>query len=210
MKYHLTAMIFLLILSLGSIVYTVAYERVDAPPTPEPIQHSEDYQKGLQFARTYHSAYANYLAADPAVDEEFVKKVAFYKAYSELYSMKLTEEQAIEKLRERKLLAEYAKENDLYPSEEEIRAYIQIVADTFLHVSYDLKEGVKAGLGITEKQFFFDFQRDQYEEALVRTKIVENLKRTNQKREDESDNQYHNRMLNELDNLLVALKAESQ
>lgn len=206
MKIHLAVMAFLILLFAGSIAYTVALEPTEISEMPDSIDQSDEYRKGLLFAELYQTALQQYLASTPAMDRQLAEQLALSKAYSEAYDLKLTEEQTREKWQERNLLAEYARENNIYPSEQEIRAYIQVVADSFLHVSPQMEEGVMAGLGITEEQFYFQFMRGSYEEALVRLAIVEELKKKHAKLDDESDSHYHTRMLAEVDKLVVELK----
>ncbi|USG65576.1 SurA N-terminal domain-containing protein [Brevibacillus ruminantium] len=190
------------VLSIGSLSYSLANDKLS------------DFAKGTEFAKLYQKTLDQFKKRKTTLDhvpdqiseDELAEKIAMYKAYSKIFGIELTESQAIEKLKERKLVAKYAKERNIYPSEEEIQAYIKDIADSFKDVTYDILDGMIAELGITEEEFFYEFSRAGYEEALVRLNIVQELKNKNEKREDETETEYHNRMLDELEKVIIELK----
>ncbi|WP_289137808.1 hypothetical protein [uncultured Brevibacillus sp.] len=189
------------VLSVGGISYSFADEKYS------------EFEKGAEFAKYYQKTIAqknNKISSltnesNEISEDEILDKIARYKAYSKAFGIQLSEEQAIEKLKERKLLAKFANEHNIYPADKEIDAYIKEIAESYKSTKYDVVEGIMEELGIDEEEFFFRFSRDGYEEALVRLKILEKLKDENERLTEESEAVYHNRMLEELNSLIKDL-----
>lgn len=112
----------------------------------------------------------------------------------------------MKKLEERTVLAEYAREHDIYPTEEEIKKHIKEMADSYKEHKYDVVAGIIEGLDITEDEFFFEFSRDGYEEELVRLNILNKIKSENEMLDGEDEIEYHKRMLSKLNDLIEELK----
>ncbi|MGE7274481.1 hypothetical protein ACQKK5_23845 [Brevibacillus panacihumi] len=190
------------VLSVGTISYSIARNEMD------------DFEKGTEFAKIYQQAVDNFskknltrndLSGD-ITKEEIVDKIAQYKAAASVFGAEVTEQQALEKITERKLLADYARENDLYPSEKDIEKKIEKHINDYKEYGSELLDGMIEELDISAEEFFYDFSRPGYEEELVRINIIEQLKSENEKDENETEQEYHNRMIKELENLISELK----
>ncbi|UYZ15048.1 hypothetical protein A6764_09020 [Brevibacillus sp. WF146] len=203
------ASITVLVLSAGSLSHSLAKKEPD------------EFEKGQKYAQIYTETVKMDRASLPLnavlqknvditiTQEEINDKIARYTAYSQAFGVTLTPEQAIDKVIERHLLKKYALENKLYPSEKEIIQHIQDIKNSYLQHQSPLIEGMIDELGLSVNEFFFDFLRDGYEEDLVRLHIINKLKAEHKKWNNESDNDYHNRMIEELHRLIENLKNNS-
>lgn len=202
MKKLWIAMSVVAVLVTGSISYSLANGEMD------------EFEKGTEFAKIYQQTIEKYTKresvksqlTDDINQEEVAEKIAQYRAFSKTFGGNATEEQAIEKVKERKLVADYAKKNDIYPTEEEILNHIGEQVKDYHEIGSELVAGMIKEFGITEEEFFYEFSRPGYEEELVRLNILEKLKSENSKRKDENEQMYHNRMLDELKDLINEMK----
>ena len=170
----------------------------------------DEIKKGTQYAKTFQQTVVTIPAEingqvqqlDEISPGEAAHKIAQYRAYSKAFGVAVTDEQAIAKLKERKWLANYAKRHHLYPTEEGILQHIQVHIQDYQNSGSELVAAMIQELGITEEAFFYEFLRPNYEEGLMRLHILAKLKSENEKQETESEQEYHNRMLDELQNLM--------
>ncbi|MFP3387388.1 hypothetical protein [Brevibacillus sp. SIMBA_040] len=170
----------------------------------------DEIEKGTRYAKTFQQTIitipeeinGQVQQLDEISPEEAAHKIAQYRAYSKAFGVAATDEQAIAKLKERKWLANYAKRHHLYPTEEEIFQHIQVHIQDYQNSGSELVAAMIQELGITEETFFYEFLRPNYEEGLMRLHILAKLKSENEKQETESEQEYHNRMLDELQNLM--------
>lgn len=71
---------------------------------------------------------------------------------------------------------------------------------------YPVAQGMIEELDITVDEFFYEFLYDGYVADLVRLKIIEHLKSKHPKQSNESEQDYHERMIQELDHLVQSLE----
>ncbi|WP_212131890.1 hypothetical protein [Brevibacillus sp. NL20B1] len=203
------ASITVLVLSAGTLSHTWAKKDPD------------EFERGQKYAQIYtetvkmdraslpFNAFLQKNADMTITQEELNDKIARYTAYSQAFGVTLTPEQAMDKVIEKHLLRKYALEHHLYPSEKEIIQHIEDIKNSYLQDRSPLIEGMMDELGLSVDEFFFDFLRDGYEEELVRLNIINKLKAEHKKWNNESDNDYHNRMIEELQRLIENLKNNS-